>query len=260
MSTVRNEDLILLGERVLEKASEIYKLHLEHSLIAAKLKRIIARDFKVDEEFTPVVRLDGNVPNANYLPMPRRDYLMEFSISSRYLSSYGPKELRDYWLKFVLENEFVQDFYEASKCYLGSIYDSGIYEDFNLNDFELGSNGKTQVFKPKYDYVSKKGLRIEVPNTLNYPTIYYAIKALQMISNVKVETITIRYFSYGRVMDVYEHLIELSNIEDERLYTSPEIPIGDFFKIKPINNRNWYENIDTFREYITSCENEDSTD
>jgi hypothetical protein len=231
---VTNDDYIKWGNKVFEDAKKIYELQREHLALIHDIVN------KIESTY--------NLPDINIYELS----LIGFRSHTYTNSTSGPKELLDYWLNY-LNPKF--PWFDKNKPYeigakeiLDNVFDNYILKEFNINSHFSG--GKFLIDRWQFH---KFDLSINVPYTLDYISVVFGIFMLEKLTNLKVNKISLWYYSHELTMTEMSSqiVIGLDDLDAKQKYSgSSSISKQLFFGLNPSSCKYWYRDVPTWENYI----------
>jgi hypothetical protein len=169
----------------------------------------------------------------------------------------GPKELRDYWLNYILNQNPWFDRNNSlefsAKKILNSLFDRQILNEFNkFAHFYEDNNFKFILNKGNWENMN---LNICVPYCLNYIQIEFAIRVIQELTNHRVSKISLWYFTYDLSVDKYSEIYMALDDRIDKHKGHPFITIGRFHELHIKSYENWYKEFPEYKNYIAEIDN-----
>ena len=246
MDYFKNEEYIIWGKQLSQKAEKVTGLEIQHK---KKVVQIIA-------EMTKKFDLSDTIA----------DNLTKVRIESYTLGPYmqSPEEFNAYWLEYITKDPYSFQKTTWEDSIRRMIEDSMIYRSRSaesiLRKFNERHFSKNDKFK-LYGAMSK--INIIVPYSLNYFDIKYAIEVIEKLTDVEVTNIYLSYWTHE--IDIPEFFVRVQMSEyyrSEKDWNEVGIPFISkkkfltisFDKIVngiPFSIENWFREIPEFKEYIT---------
>ena len=225
-----NEDYIMWGQKLFEKAKKINRYELAHK---SKVVQII-------ENINKKYHLSNDSSN-DYTEVKFRSFMMKGSFP-------GPGEVKDYWLSYIVKYPYSFQYSKWENSIREIIENKflQIIDKFNENDFY--DNGE---FKLTYPGDSNKNLNICIPYSLNYFQVEFAIQVIEKITKSKVAKISLWYFTHDIFFtDMYSEVIIAIDDNVNKHNDLPFISKENFLNFKFSSFENWYREIPEFKNYI----------
>ncbi len=233
---INNEDFIKWGrDRFNEalKVSEIQQIHLNI------INQIIEN---IEAEFNLTTDIFHDITDICFT-----------SFSHTGTGTAGPKELRYYWLNYIIKQSPWFDrnlsLEDNAKDILDSVFQRQIINEFKqFAHFENRNNFKFILNKGQRGNMN---LNIRVPYCLNYVQIEFAIRVIEKLTNHKVSKISLWYFTYGMSSEIYMALDD--RIDKHKGH--PFITIARFHAFQIKSHENWFREFPEFKNYIDEIDN-----
>ena len=164
----------------------------------------------------------------------------------------GPKELRDYWLNYIVNQNPWFDRknsleFSAIKI-LNSLSDRQILKEFNeFAHFYDNSEFKFILNKGQW---ANNNLNICVPFSLNYIQIEFAIRVIEQLTNHKVSKISLWYFTYDLSFDMYSEIYIALDDRIDKHEGNPFISKKRFLELEVESYKDWYKEVPEYSNYI----------
>lgn len=236
---INNEDYIKWGKSIFNDALKVSEIQQKHLTLI----------YQIIEDITAQYNLTN-------------DNLYDIKGVCFYSYTYtgtgnGPKELRDYWLNYILNQNPWFDRNNSlefsAKKLLNSLYDRQILKEFNKFAHFYEKN--------EFKFILNKGqwannnLNIRVPFSLNYIQIEFAIRVIEQLTNHKVTKISLWYFTYDLSFDMYSEIYIALDDRINKHDGHPFISKRRFHELEVESYKNWYQEVSEFTNYIEEIDN-----
>ncbi len=231
---ISEEDYQGWGEEIFNDAKEVYEMQQKHLILVHQIIEYLISKYKHKKVY---------FDNLTYVRF------CSFTYTG---TSNGPKELRDYWLNFIIkQNPWFDKSLSieiGAKNILDSLFERSIIKEFNKNaHFYENKNFKFILNKGQW---GTENVNIRVPFSLNYAQIEFAIHIIEKLTNCCVSKISLWYFTYDLSVDMYSEIYFALDDRIDKHEGHPFISKSRFLEQEIKSHKNWYKEFSEFKKYI----------